>query len=67
MAALPYMLMPTKSPVWWRVRSPEGREYMVNLAGPSCDCADFAYRGEERPCKHIRMVKEVVGKGVKVA
>ncbi len=21
--------------------------------GPQCDCADFAYRGRQRPCKHI--------------
>ena len=23
---------------------------------PTCDCPDFAYRGQQRPCKHLRAV-----------
>jgi hypothetical protein len=33
----------------------EWHEYFVSLHGehPSCDCPSHAYRGHERPCRHV--------------
>lgn len=30
--------------------------HVVDVSAASCDCADFAYRGRQRPCKHLRAV-----------
>ena len=43
------------SPVF-EVKTPEHRIYLVDTEAGTCECADFLYRGEERPCKHIRML-----------
>jgi hypothetical protein len=32
--------------------------HIVDPAAPSCDCPDFAFRGKQRPCKHLRAVAE---------
>jgi hypothetical protein len=41
----------------YRVTDPagSGHSHAVDLAArPVCDCKDFAFRGQARPCKHIR-------------
>jgi len=40
----------------YRVTDPagSGQPHVVDLAGPTCDCPDFAFRGRLRPCKHGR-------------
>lgn len=48
---------------YFEVTSPAGRVYTVNLNQPECDCADFIYRGEERPCKHINLIRQLIESG----
>lgn len=48
---------------YYEVVSPQKRAYTVNLNVPDCDCADFIYRGEKRPCKHIGLVRIAIERG----
>jgi hypothetical protein len=32
--------------------------HVVDVTAGTCDCADFAYRGRARPCKHLRAVTD---------
>src|SRR5882724_5858953 len=32
--------------------------HVVDATAATCDCADFAYRGRMRPCKHLRAVTD---------
>ena len=47
---------------YFQVTSPEGRRYMVHPELSTCECADYLYRAEkeQRPCKHIRLVKKFI-------
>jgi len=58
-----YLIVPAGGD-YYSVTSPEGRTYSVNLAAETCDCADYLYRGQERPCKHVEMVKRLLERGV---
>jgi predicted nucleic acid-binding Zn finger protein len=44
----------------WPVISPAGRTYIVEPEAGSCTCPDYAARGQERPCKHVRAVRAIV-------
>ena len=63
MADKAYIVIP-EAAGYYRVTSPEGRTYNVNMTMETCDCADFLYRGQDRPCKHINMVKKLIERGV---
>ena len=43
---------------WYRVISPAGAVYAVNLIQPSCSCPDQRTRGSRRVCKHISALRQ---------
>ncbi len=42
----------------WKVRSPEGRIYIVDPVHQTCTCPNYVFLRTE--CKHIRAVKEML-------
>jgi predicted nucleic acid-binding Zn finger protein len=65
--ALPYQVIYLANNQY-SVISPQGREYSVNLSHDpaTCDCSDYIYRAEkeERPCKHINLVRQMIEEGL---
>lgn len=48
-----------RAPGLYIVTTESGREYLVDVSLPACECPDFQYRG--RMCKHIRRVQFATG------
>ena len=34
--------------------------YYTTADPPACSCPDFCHRGRERPCKHIRALRDAL-------
>lgn len=58
-SATGYRLSPPAGGLW-PVVSPSGCTYMVNPEDENCTCPDYAARGHERPCKHLRAVRALL-------
>ncbi len=44
------------------IRGDHDQDYTItaDVRGVTCSCPDFAFRGAERPCKHIVFVKQTM-------
>lgn len=50
------------APGLYTVDSESGSQYLVDIEQEACECRDFEYRGDERPCKHIRRAQFATGR-----